>query len=220
MKRRLPNAIQGRQALRLFGERPALDLLTELAELLLGHGITPTRLRGFMERAFAQAAARSSRLKNGKISYSRVAARTGLRRSVVRELLRDEGPNWHPSNALEKAVLGWRTDKEFLDNSGRPKLLSMAGKRASFGRLAEKYGCDIPPRALLEELIGARLVVPHGSVLRLTAPKRRAKPENSGVVRSLVSSLANCIAPSSRAARRHNMIRRRTAAKVSTLRGA
>src|SRR5205085_3830883 len=55
------------------------ELLTELAFVLLPRGMTPKRFGELARSAFVQAAADMSKLRNGKVNHSRVAAQTGLR---------------------------------------------------------------------------------------------------------------------------------------------
>jgi hypothetical protein len=145
-----------------------IELFTEIADLLLRHGITPAQVQALMEPAFAHAAARTARLKNGRISYSRVAARTGLRRTVVRDLLR--GNTTFVPSPLARLALGWRTDRDFLDGAGKPRPLALDGKQGAFTRLARRHAPDIPKRALVEELVDAGHASLRAKVLHLRRP--------------------------------------------------
>ena len=135
------------------------ELLTELAFVLLPRGLTPKRFSELARSAFVQAAADMSKLRNGKVNHSRVAAQTGLSRADVKRLLTinmfdsvraDQTP-------LSRVISGWRTDRKFADKDGSPKRLRISGTRASFTGLVKKYGGDVPYRAVLDELrrIGA-----------------------------------------------------------------
>src|SRR5947209_3539605 len=79
----------GRLAGGKISERLALlQLLQEFAATLLTRGMTP-RLFGELTRwAFVRAAAERSRMRNGRVNHSRVAAQTGLSRADVKRLLR------------------------------------------------------------------------------------------------------------------------------------
>jgi hypothetical protein len=135
------------------------ELLTELALALLPRGMTPKRFSELVRSAFVQAAADISRLRNGRVNHSRVAAQTGLTRADVKRLLMSNvhSPAHRGQTAVERVIDGWRTDREFIERAGRPKRLRISGTRASFVRLARKYGGDVPHRAVLDELrrIGA-----------------------------------------------------------------
>jgi hypothetical protein len=178
---------------RAINAAPArIELLTEIADLLLRHGITPAQVQALMEPAFTHAAARTARLKNGRISYSRVAARTGLRRTVVRDLLRDNPTRLLPS-PLARVALGWRTDSDFLDGAGKPRPLALGGRQGAFARLARKHAPDIPKRALVEELVDAGHASLRANVLYLRRPPSTrnllASQKFHTSVRSLLDSL-------------------------------
>lgn len=134
------------------------SLLSELALVLLPRGMTPKRFSELARCAFVQAAADITRLRNGRVNHSRVAAQTGLTRADVKRLLSRKGfeaqGGWA---AVERVIHGWRTDGEFAVCPGRTKPLRIVGRRGSFARLVKKYGGDVPHRAVLDELrrIGA-----------------------------------------------------------------
>jgi Family of unknown function (DUF6502) len=149
---RLPqNTVRGAAALQ--------QLLTELALVLLPRGMTPKRFGELARSAFVQAAADMSRLRNGRINHSRVAAQTGLTRADVKRLLKDNviKSTGHGQTAVERVIQGWRTDSEFLTRPGHPKRLRISSTKRSFAQLVRKYGGDVPHRAVLDELrrIGA-----------------------------------------------------------------
>ncbi len=135
------------------------SLLTELALVLLPRGMTPKRFSELARSAFVQAAADISKLRNGRINHSRVAAQTGLTRADVKRLLRRDvlESDDRGQTAVERVIDGWHADREFFIRPGRPKHLRIAGGRGSFVRLVKKYGGDVPHRAVLDELrrIGA-----------------------------------------------------------------
>jgi Family of unknown function (DUF6502) len=135
-----------------LGVVPDADILLDVADVLLRAGITPAHLSALMRPAFAQAAASRARLKNGRVNYSRVAAKTGLTRSEVRKLLKKPSDVRPAPAPIDRVLEGWRTDRKFLDREGKPKRLTLIGKRNTFARLGRKYARDIPARALITEL--------------------------------------------------------------------
>jgi hypothetical protein len=130
------------------------SLLRELAFVLLSQGITPTTFTELSRAAFVHAAAKWSKLQNGRVNYSRVAAQTGLTRAAVRRLLssQTDWAQFYPKQtAVERVIDGWLSDPAFL-SAGKPKPLAVDGPRTSFRSLALRYGGDIPPKAVLAEL--------------------------------------------------------------------
>lgn len=165
-----PQATKGAEVLQ--------ELLTELAFVLLPRGMTPKRFSEMVRTAFVQVAADISRLRNGKVNHSRVAAQTGLSRSDVKRLLRHQAfsPAHRSQTPVERVIEGWRNDRQFATRPGKPRRLIVSGSRGSFARLVRKYGGDVPPRAVLEELrrIGA-VIDANGAVLLQASPTIRQR---------------------------------------------
>ncbi|MGH8138651.1 MAG: DUF6502 family protein [Steroidobacteraceae bacterium] len=156
------------------------ELLTELAAILVPRGVTPTRFSEMAKHAFAHAAAAMSRFRNGRVNQSKVAVLTGLRRAEVRKLLTCSHPtiraNDSDQSLIDTVISGWCADKHFMDKRGAPKRLLVTGGKASFARLVQRYGGDVPHRAVLDELrrIGvAQQVGRHVEVRSLSILRQR-----------------------------------------------
>jgi hypothetical protein len=121
--------------------------------------MTPKWFGELARWAFVKAVADTSRLRNGRVNHSRVAAQTGLTRADIKRLLKQGAfeSTKRGLTAVEKVVSGWRTDPEFASRSGQPKRLRISGSPGSFAHLVKKYGGDVTHRAVLDELrrIGA-----------------------------------------------------------------
>jgi hypothetical protein len=135
--------------------------LLRQARELIEHGLTPKAFAYVALRAFALAAAETSRLRNGRVNNSRVAARTGLSRSVVRKVLRPDflksiPLSWAP---IDSVMQGWCSDRRFKDNNGIRRTLTIVGSKASFKSLAKLYAGELPYRAILDEMKSLGLVV-------------------------------------------------------------
>jgi hypothetical protein len=108
--------------------------------------------------AFVQVAAEKGRTKGGRTNVSRIAAMTGLTRKEVRQLLQileQKGRLVAPSVSRQRTARvldAWRTDPLYLDDRGRPRLLSVAGTEPSFQTLVKSYGGDVTPTSVLREL--------------------------------------------------------------------
>jgi hypothetical protein len=152
-------------------------LLAELAFALLPRGMTPRRFAELARFAFVRAATEMSRLRNGRVNYSRVAAQTGLSRADVKRLLKSDAFDHQVTHApMERVVNGWRTDRLFAYRPGRPRGLRIAGRSASFASLVRKYGGDVPHRAVLDELRRIHAVTDNGKRVWLkTSPVLRKR---------------------------------------------
>jgi len=108
--------------------------------------------------AFVQVAAVQGRTKGGRTNVSRIAAMTGLTRKEVRQLLQileAKGRLVAPSTSRQRTARvleAWRTDPLYLDDRGRPRVLSVAGAEPSFRTLVRSYAGDVTPTSVLREL--------------------------------------------------------------------
>jgi hypothetical protein len=158
-------------------------LLGELAFVLLPHGITPETFSALAREAFTRAAAERSRLRNGRINQSKIAALTGLSRREVKRILeidhsaRSSERNRSARTPSERVVQGWLTDRRFLTRKGEPKMLAISGRMSSFQRLVKEYGGDISPRGVLDELVRSSAIRRIGQRVEL----RVSKLHNSSV---------------------------------------
>jgi uncharacterized protein DUF6502 len=167
------------------------QLLTGLACVLLPRGMTPKRFSDLARYAFVQAAADISKLRNGRVNHSRVAAQTGLTRADVKRLLKESihDTTAHNEAPLEKVIYGWRTDREFFTREGHPKRLRISGSRDSFARLVRKHGGDVPHRAVLEELRRIRAVTESGGMVQLRPSGSLRERQNFAFLLPVVPTL-------------------------------
>jgi hypothetical protein len=96
-------------------------------------------------------------------NVSRMSVLTGLtRREVRKQRTKLTSTDPAPAGYVTKASLvlsAWHLDPEFIDKKGRPRALSVDGKRASFATLHKRCGgADVQPTTLLKELIAAGCV--------------------------------------------------------------
>ncbi|MFO1400422.1 MAG: DUF6502 family protein [Steroidobacteraceae bacterium] len=108
--------------------------------------------------AFVQVASVQGRTKGGRTNVSRIAAMTGLTRKEVRHLLHILEANSRlvpPSASRQRTARvleAWRTDPLYLDDRGRPRLLTNTGEEPSFRSLVRSYAGDVTPTSVLREL--------------------------------------------------------------------
>jgi len=56
-------------------------------------------------------------------------------------------------NRAARVIAAWRRESDFLDAEGNPALLPMEGREATFSELVKRFSGNVPPRAILDELI-------------------------------------------------------------------
>ena len=143
------------ELLPLRGDAALQKLLEALASVLLTRGMTPRRFSDLARFAFVRAATERSRLRNGRVNQSRVAAQTGLSRADVKRLLLHtdaQQTNRLAQAPVERVLDGWRANRLFATSPGHPRRLRLSGGGSSFPTLVRKYGGDVPHRAVLDEL--------------------------------------------------------------------
>lgn len=142
----------------------AQRVLRPIVRQLLRHGVTYAAFTQLAKRVYFQVASEEFALPERKQSDSRVALITGLTRRDVAALRasRDRAPAPELDvNLATRLIDHWTTDPRFLSEGGVPKQLPLESKRSSgpsFAQLVREIGGDIPPRALLDELVRVNCV--------------------------------------------------------------
>jgi hypothetical protein len=166
-----------------------LRILHALARLVLRHGMP---LRTFVElakRAFVNIAMREFVIPGRRPSISRAALLTGLTRKEVQrlaeapEVLATEGYAEHSRAA--RVVAGWVRDADFRGPNGEPRDLEIDTGTASFAALVRRHGGDVPPRAMLDELLRVGAVV-RGADERLRLDARVYIPRKSEIGKLMI----------------------------------
>jgi hypothetical protein len=134
-----------------------LRILHALARLLLRHGMSLPAFVELAKRAYVEVAMRDFAIPGRKPSISRAALLTGLTRKEVQrmiDLAADLGADLITShNRAARVVAGWVRDPDFLGPDNQPRDLEVEAGTASFAELVRRYSGDVPPRAVLDELL-------------------------------------------------------------------
>lgn len=155
-----------------------LKVLEPLVRIAIKHRISHAEFTEMARQAYVDQSYKHFGLPNRKTTVSRVAVLTGLsRKEVVR--LTSEGESSSPQpkiapNRAARVMMGWITDPQFCNQNNEPKELAMKEGNSSFTALVERYSGDVPPVAVLDELMLS------GIVSKLDGDKVRLN--NSGYV--------------------------------------
>lgn len=137
-------------------------LLRPLARILLRHNVSFLTFSDIAKRVFVEVAEEAFPPEGRRQSLSRVAMLTGLSRKEVLRVKRLPHPGDDEAMAQQerstRVISGWTRDPGFLDNDGNPLALPFDGQEGSFSDLVRRYSGDIPPRAVLDELLRVGLV--------------------------------------------------------------
>jgi len=138
-------------------------LLRPLVRVLLRNGIPFAAFTDVAKHVYVDVAAQEFNVAGRKQTNSRVATITGLSRKEVQRIKAIEGIG-DPIDIVERyhraarVVSGWVHAKRYLDDKGRPLALPFDGVKVSFAALVKDFSGDVPPRAVLDELLQAGIV--------------------------------------------------------------
>ena len=134
-------------------------VVKRLAAILLPLGFGLGDFLQTAKSAFVAAAADQIRAGGDRVSTSRIAAITGLSRADVANirLNRTSSKLGSGQQRTARVMHGWFTDANFVDLTGRAMPLEIEGT-ISFAELVRKFSGDVPPRAMLRELLVAGMV--------------------------------------------------------------
>jgi Family of unknown function (DUF6502) len=131
-------------------------MLVPFAGILLERQLRFSDGEEMLKKAFVNACIAALRMKNQNPTVSAISVATGLQRRDVKRLI-NSSPDAlsHKPSAVERCRLMWATDKNYLDGNGRPRSIPRTETpgQYSFATLAAAISKDIPPRALLDELV-------------------------------------------------------------------
>jgi hypothetical protein len=137
--------------------RAVLRILNALARVLLRHGMPLPAFVDLAKRAYVDVALREFGIPGRKPSASRVSLLTGLTRKEVQRVLdTPEDPGTAASaqhNRAARVVAGWVRDPQFHGGDGEPLPLDPESNENGFAALVRRYSGDVPPRAVLDELM-------------------------------------------------------------------
>ncbi len=155
-------------------EGAVLRIMRALARVLIRHGLPMPAFAELAKRAYVDAALQDFAIPGRKPSLSRASLLTGLTRKDVQRLVAERdaaaGATPRADNRAARVVSGWTHDGAFRDGDGAPLELPFDGASPSFSELVRAHGGDVPPRAVLDELLDTGNVVRTGAdTLRLVA---------------------------------------------------
>ena len=158
------------------------EFLKPIARLLLKNGIGYREFSDIAKASFVTVASDDYGIRGRKTNMSRVAVMTGLSRKEVKRIRDDLSEGRSASSRQtrrpELVLTLWHNDKEFRDRNGNPRKLRFEGPGASFKDLVSRVGGDIPPKAMLNELLRAGSVVREGERLRVVSTSYVPEPND------------------------------------------
>ena len=140
-----------------------IRILRPLIHILIRNGISYGTFADLAKWLFVDVAKRDFAIDARKQTLSRISVITGLNRKEVKRVTELPVPDDQASseryNRAARVIAGWRRDRLFQNNKGRPADLPVSGEGSTFQALVKQYSGDMPYRAVLDELIRVGAVV-------------------------------------------------------------
>lgn len=151
-------------------QKAVMFMLAPLVRLLLRHGVSHADFAAWARQVYVNEASGHFGIDEKPPTTSRIAIVTGINRKEVKRLRElpasiDAGVAKH--NRAVRVVTGWLQDREFLTSRGQPRILKYGDANDSFNRLVKQHGGDVPPRAMLDELVRVGTVAQDGNRVEL-----------------------------------------------------
>lgn len=132
-------------------------ILKALIRVLLRHGVPFQSFADLAKRAYVDVAREDFGIPGRKPTASRIAVLTGLTRKDIQKLIESaSSPDTEAAeryNRAARVVSGWIRDRDFSDVDAQPFPLHLDGANGTFADLVRRYSGDMPPRAVLDELL-------------------------------------------------------------------
>lgn len=132
-------------------------ILRPLVRILLAQGMTYGEFSNTARRVFVSVAEKNFLIPGKKQSDSRISVITGINRKDVhrcRAITEEaEEPLQNNFNRVERVIHGWLKDADYIDEKGKPRILSHAKELDEFAALIKRYSGDMPARAMLDEMV-------------------------------------------------------------------
>ena len=139
-----------------------IRVIRSLVRIFLRNGLPFGEFAELARWVYVDVAYKEFGIEGRKQTDSRVSIITGLSRKEVRRLRSMAQPTNKIAtdryNRAARVIAGWRRDKTFHDQRGRPRALAIETGTPSFNDLVKVYSGDVPARAILDELIQVKAV--------------------------------------------------------------
>ena len=171
-------------------------VLRPIVKILLRHGIGVSEFSEMVKKSYVDVASAEYGIRGRPTNISRVAVMSGLTRKEVRRLRnsieKGDANLSVKTTPIAEILHRWCAEDDFLDENGRPAVLSFSDGENSFSDLVKRFGGDVPAGAMRTELkrIGSVGEDENGCLRML---KRSVSPSNQ--TNNLISSLAHSAYP-------------------------
>ncbi|NOZ52352.1 MAG: hypothetical protein GXP08_04270 [Gammaproteobacteria bacterium] len=173
-------------------------LLRPLIRIFLRNGLPYAAFVDLAKRAYIDVAEKEFVIDGKKQTNSRISTITGLSRKEVKRLKAlsdtDDKEIVERYNRAARVVYGWVHDPSYADGHGHSIDLQFEADDLSFSSLVKEFSGDVPPRAILDELLQVGVVEKNSEGnLHLTARAYIPQSSQTEKLRYLGSDVAGLI---------------------------
>ena len=146
-----------------------LKILTPLVRIMIRYGVTYSQFADATKQTFYRIASNEFKIPDKKQTISRIATLTGLSRKEV-GIIKENKKTFDiyspdRQNRAMRVISTWKREPEYQNKRGSPLSLTFEGDGPNFTTLVKRSAVDVPPKAILNELIRS------GTVKKLTKDK-------------------------------------------------
>jgi hypothetical protein len=168
----MPSPKKARSLKSKENEALVIRVLEKIATVLLRLGFDAPSSERLLRCGFVLAAIRHAESTGTRPTQSQIALIAGVNRLDVRRILAeglrpDQSREIERQSRIERIVEGWRQDSKFLDARGRPKPLTISGRKSEFAKLVRTYGRDVTVRTFRDTLIRTNVAHIKGNSIEL-----------------------------------------------------
>lgn len=137
-------------------------ILRPIVRLLVGRGLPVSHLAEVAKQVYVEVVSDEFPPPGGKKQTdSRISVLTGLTRKEVAKVRRaltqfggiPDTSQARRYNRASRVTTAWIREPEYLSTTGAPRALSFDGPEPNFSSLVRSHSGDMPPRAVLDELL-------------------------------------------------------------------
>jgi hypothetical protein len=134
------------------------QMMEPIIGILLRNGVTHKELSLLCKQLYIKIATEEFGIRGRPTNLSRVAMMTGIDRkeaSRIKDNLKQDNTaktSEQHQDSLNRILSAWYQDKDFIDEQGQPKLITVDESEICFHLLVRRYGGDLPASAVLKEL--------------------------------------------------------------------
>lgn len=133
-----------------------IRVLRPLVRIMLRSGVTYKAFAEVVKAVYVEIASSEFRIPGRKQTDSRIAVITGLSRKEVSRVsglnLPEDAADPVTYNRAARVINGWQQDPRFVEDDGKPKILTFDKASPNFSELVRSHSGDAPPRAVLDEM--------------------------------------------------------------------